>query len=81
MFSTSPESQRQKQTRTRITSSGWAWSSCSSLGGALNSADKAVLGGHRCQRIAGCPPPDPARCITGKHYAARYAVRCHLLYS
>jgi len=53
MFSTSPKSQlqKQKQTRTRITSSGWAWSSCSSLGGAINYADKAVLGSHRWQRI------------------------------
>src|SRR5438067_1421167 len=29
----------------------------------------------------GCPPPDPAGRTTGKHYAARYAVGCHLLYS
>src|SRR5579864_8870005 len=29
----------------------------------------------------GCPPPDTTGCVTRKHYAARYAVRCHLLSS
>src|SRR5579863_7251901 len=29
----------------------------------------------------GCPPPDTTGCATGKHYAAKYAVGCHLLSS
>ena len=36
---------------------------------------------HLWQRIGGCPPPDPTGPTTGKQYAARYAVRCHMLYS
>ena len=36
---------------------------------------------HLWQRIEGCPAPDPTGRTTKKQYAARYEVRCHLLYS
>src|SRR6266699_780482 len=35
---------------------------------------------HRCRGF-GCPAPDPTGRATRKQYAAKYAVRCHLLYS
>jgi len=34
-----------------------------------------------CEADLGCPPPDPAGRTTGKQYAARYEVWCHMLYS
>jgi hypothetical protein len=34
-----------------------------------------------CEADLGCPPPNPAGRTTGKQYAARYAVGCHMLYS
>src|SRR3989441_10766547 len=36
---------------------------------------------HLWQRIEGCPAPDPTGRTTKKQYAARYEVRCHMLYS
>src|SRR6266700_2371464 len=44
MSNTSPKSQRQKQTRTRMTPSGWVMILLLLALGALNYADKAVLG-------------------------------------
>ena len=44
MSNTSPKSQRQKQTRTRITPSGWVMILLLLALGAINYADKAVLG-------------------------------------